>query len=118
MKDLVDNDLNIGDNCYYIMDSESGWSLSVIKIVELKPKTVIGMVVNTNPSASHTHKNHGGNYYLVVRSDFKNYGGEVEKFFDWIRQYLQQDYYKTFIGYSLYEEAIEPTLYYVEGYDL
>ena len=58
------------------------------------------------------------NYYLVVRSDFKNYDGEVEKFFDWIRQYLQQDYYKTFIGYSLYGEAIEPTLYYVEGYDL
>ena len=58
------------------------------------------------------------NYYLVVRSDFKNYQDEIEKFFDWIKQYLQQDYYKTFIGYSLYEEAIEPTLYYVEGYDL
>ena len=55
MKDLVDNDLNIGDNCYYIMNSKSGWSLSIIKIVELKPKTVIGRVVNTNPSASHTH---------------------------------------------------------------
>ncbi len=54
------------------------------------------------------------NYYLVVRSDFKNYQDEIEKFFDWIKQYLQQDYYKTFIGYSLYEEGYEPILYYVE----
>ena len=58
------------------------------------------------------------NYYLVVRSDFKNCQGEIEKFFDWIKQYLEQDYYKTFMGYSLYEEEYEPTLYYVEGYDL
>ena len=58
------------------------------------------------------------NYYLVVRSDFKNYNGEIGKFFDWIKQYLEQDYYKTFMGYSLYEEEYEPTLYYVEGYDL
>ena len=57
----------------------------------------------------------GNNYYLVVRSDFKNYDGEIEKFFDWIKQYLEQDGYKTFMGYSLYEEAIEPTLYYLEG---
>ena len=35
--------------------------------------------------------------------------------FDWIKQYLEQDGYKTFMGYSLYEEAIEPTLYYLEG---
>lgn len=58
------------------------------------------------------------NYYLVVRSDFKNYDNEIEKFFDWIKQYLEQDYDKTFMGYSLYEEDYEPTLYYVEGYDL
>ena len=64
MKDLVGNDLNIGDNCYYIMNSKSGWSLSIIKIVEIKPKTIIGRVVNTNPSGSHPHKNHGGNYWF------------------------------------------------------
>ena len=57
-------------------------------------------------------------YYLVVHSYFKNYNGEIGKFFDWIKQYLEQDYYKTFMGYSLYEEEYEPTLYYVEGYDL
>ena len=58
------------------------------------------------------------NYYLVVRSDFKNYGGEIEKFFDWIKQYFERDYDKTFIGYALCEECCEPILYYTEGYDL
>jgi hypothetical protein len=60
----------------------------------------------------------GNNYYLVVRSDFKNYDGEIEKFFDWITPYIEKDGDKTFIGYSLYEEDDEPKLYYVEGYDL
>ena len=54
------------------------------------------------------------NYYLVVRSDFKNYGGEIEKFFDWITTHVEKDGDKTFIGYSLYEEDDEPKLYYVE----
>ena len=53
------------------------------------------------------------NYYLVVRSDFKNYQGEIEKFFDWIAPYIEKDGDKTFIGYSLYEEDDEPKLYYV-----
>ena len=57
------------------------------------------------------------NYYLVVRSDFKNYGGEVEKFFDWIKQYLYKGLDKQFIGYSLREEDDEPILYYVEDKD-
>lgn len=58
------------------------------------------------------------NHYLVVRSDFKNYDGEIEKFFDWITPYIEKYGDKTFIGYSLYEEDDEPKLYYVEGYDL
>ena len=53
------------------------------------------------------------NYYLVVRSDFKNYQGEIGKFFDWITPYVEKDGDKTFIGYSLYEEHDEPKLYYV-----
>ena len=64
------------------------------------------------------YNNISENYYLVVRSDFKNYQGEVEKFFDWISPHVEKDGDKTFIGYSLYEEDYEPTLYYVEGYDL
>ena len=53
------------------------------------------------------------NYYLVVRSDFKNYQGEIGKFFDWIAPYIEKCGDKTFIGYSLYEEYDEPKLYYV-----
>lgn len=64
MKDLVDNDLNIGDKCYHIMNSKSGWSLCVIEIVEFKPKTLIGRIINNNPSVSHPHKNHGDGYWF------------------------------------------------------
>ena len=58
------------------------------------------------------------NYYLVVRSDFKNYQGEIGKFFDWIKQHLYKGLGKQFIGYSLHEEDDEPILYYIEGYNL
>lgn len=52
-------------------------------------------------------------WFLVSRSDFKNYDSEVELFFDWIKDYVEADYgYKKFIGYSLYEEDSEPVLYY------
>ena len=54
------------------------------------------------------------NYYLVVRSDFKNYQGEIGKFFDWITPYVKKYGDKTFIGYSLYDEDDEPKLYYIE----
>ena len=57
-------------------------------------------------------------YYLVVRSDFKNYQDEIGKFFDWITPYIKKYGDKTFIGYSLYEEYDEPKLYYIEGCNL
>ena len=53
-------------------------------------------------------------YYMVVRSDFKNYQREIGKFFDWITPYLKKYGDKTFIGYSLYDEDDEPKLYYIE----
>ena len=59
------------------------------------------------------YNNISENYYLVVRSDFKNYQGEIGKFFDWIAPYIEKCGDKTFIGYSLYEEDDEPKLYYV-----
>ncbi len=50
-------------------------------------------------------------YYLLSRSDIKNYDNEIELFFDWIMPYLdKQD--GEFIGYSRYEEDLEPKLYY------
>jgi len=50
-------------------------------------------------------------YCLVVRADLKNYGDEIEKFFDWIDQYLEK-WPGEFVGYSRYEEDIEPVLYF------
>ena len=55
------------------------------------------------------------NYFLIARADFKNYNGEIEKFFDWLKPYLQREFDKTLIGYSLYEVDTEPKLYYLEG---
>lgn len=51
-------------------------------------------------------------WFLCSRSDLKNYDGEIEAFFDWILPYVEKLADKTFIGYSLYEEDSEPTLYY------
>lgn len=53
-------------------------------------------------------------HYLVVRSDLKNYDNEIQKFFDWVSPYVEQNCDdKTFLGYSLYEECNIPDFYYV-----
>lgn len=46
--------------------------------------------------------------WLVSRSDLKNYDQEIEAFFDWIKPYCLN---VGMIGYSLYEERSEPTIY-------
>lgn len=48
---------------------------------------------------------------LHIDTDFKNYNNEINKFLDWIEPYidLSDD---TFLGYSLYEEFTNPTLYF------
>ena len=51
-------------------------------------------------------------WFLLSRSDLKNYESEIESFFDWIYPYAEQNTDKQFIGYELYEEECEPTLYY------
>ena len=109
MKDLVGNELRLGDKCYYIHNTKNGWNLAIVEIVDFKDKTLIVKFVDVNPSKEYESEN----YYLVVRSDFKNYQGEIGKFFDWISPYIEKCGDKTFIGYSLYEEYDEPRLYYV-----
>ena len=49
--------------------------------------------------------------YLFSRSDLKNYGNEIDLFFDWIDPYICA-YEGKCIGYSWYEESDEPTLIY------
>lgn len=53
--------------------------------------------------------------YLFSRSDLKNYDGEIEAFFDWLRPLVDKYCDKTCIGWMWYEEDEEPTLVYVGG---
>lgn len=55
-----------------------------------------------------------GSYYLCVRSNLKNYDSEIQKFIDWIPQYLENEP-GAFLGFYRYEEHNEPTLIYMPG---
>jgi hypothetical protein len=46
---------------------------------------------------------------LLGKGDIKNYGQEIQKFFEWIMPYVD-GYPGEFIGYSRYEEDQKPTL--------
>lgn len=54
-----------------------------------------------------------GYYYLTIRTNLKNYDGEIEKFLDWIKPYIEC-YGNEFLGYSRYEEFEEPDLIYYD----
>jgi hypothetical protein len=49
-------------------------------------------------------------WILFLNADLKNYGGEIEKFFDWIDPYVAGSEGQ-FLGYSLYEESDDPIIY-------
>jgi len=51
-------------------------------------------------------------YSLLGKGDIKNYEGEIEKFFAWIRPWCDDE----FIGYMRYEEDKEPTLIYADPF--
>lgn len=53
-------------------------------------------------------------YFLVSRSDLKNYDYEIEQFFDWAMPFFRK-YEGGFIGYSRYKESDEPRLYFKKG---
>lgn len=64
----------------------------------------------TNTSCAHLTQNNYGRWSLLAKGDIKNYEGEIEAFFDWLMPWI--DAYKgDFIGFSLYEEDTEPTLF-------
>jgi hypothetical protein len=56
-----------------------------------------------------------GEYWtLIVRCDFKNYEDEIDLFVDWIAPYIGgHEDGKHMIGYSRYEDAVEPNILYV-----
>ena len=47
---------------------------------------------------------------LVIHGNIKNYDDEIELFFDWVNPYLDEADWD-FIGFELYEEDTQPTLY-------
>lgn len=49
---------------------------------------------------------------LLGKGDIKNYGLEIQKFFEWITPYVDGDD-GDFIGYYRYEESRQPTLMYL-----
>lgn len=53
----------------------------------------------------------GDCYFLVSLSNLKNYDGEINKFIDWIRPLLASEV--KHIGHYRYEEAVNPTILYV-----
>ena len=53
---------------------------------------------------------------LLGKGDIKNYGQEIQKFFEWIIPYID-GYPGDFIGYSRYEEDQKPKLYFLPGDD-
>lgn len=52
---------------------------------------------------------------ISIRSNLKNYDGEVERFWEWVAPYAETGRdYEEFVGYSLYEEEHHPTLIYFD----
>ena len=50
-----------------------------------------------------------GRWSLLGKGDIKNYAGEIQKFFEWIIPWIDACP-GDFIGYSRYEENLQPTL--------
>ncbi len=53
-------------------------------------------------------------FSLLAKGDIKNYEGEIEAFFDFIKPWCETP--DAFIGYHRYEENREPTLIYSNAY--
>lgn len=57
-------------------------------------------------------------WFLTVRSNLKNYDGEIEQFLDWIAPYTEPNDVRDdglfFVGYMRYEEDPDPTLIYFD----
>lgn len=54
---------------------------------------------------------HTAQWHVLFLANLKNYGGEIGKFFDWIDSFTDARQGE-FLGYSLYEEDDNPTLYF------
>jgi hypothetical protein len=57
--------------------------------------------------------NKNNEFVLHIDCDFKNYDDNINNFLDFIAPYVKSNYEPRFLGYSLYEECINPILYYL-----
>ena len=54
-------------------------------------------------------------WFLHFRTNIKNYDSEIEKFLDWIKPYIKEGVgRRNFYAIATYEEADEPTIYYLK----
>ena len=60
MKDLVGNELRLGDKWDYRHNTKNGWNLAIVEIGELKDKTLIVKVGEGNPAKEYESKNYEG----------------------------------------------------------
>jgi hypothetical protein len=63
-----------------------------------------------HPESSLTMSEWSKRWVLFLNADLKNYDGEIGKFFDWIDPYVHGSQGQ-FVGYSLYEEDNDPTIF-------
>lgn len=64
MKDLVSNELNIGDNCYYINGENGQWvKVALVEVVEFKPSGIVCKFINCS-LAEHQKNNYRGESYV------------------------------------------------------
>lgn len=55
-------------------------------------------------------------WFLHFRTNIKNYDSEIEKFIDWIKPHIGQGVgERNFFAVVTYEEASEPTIYYLDN---
>ena len=53
---------------------------------------------------------------ISIRANLKNYDGEIKKFVDWLRPYIHHGAGRNgLLGYQIYEEEIDPEMFYLNG---
>lgn len=88
---------NQDDESELLKDKPDRWGFLFCNMSYYTPSTSV---------ASLTFDEISKQWSLLGKGDIKNYGGEIEAFFEWIKPWCENN----FIGYHRYEEDNEPTL--------
>jgi hypothetical protein len=67
------------------------------------------------PSSSLKYDRFKRSYVVSIRCNLKNYENEIDTFLNWIAPYVYNGSGESnFLGYSIYEEAVMPILYFLD----